>query len=119
VHECKLLPVSNTLSRQLIGMEAPPTVWWYPEPAMRMDSKAHTSAKMSNTGSRHSSTRAVPSRGFLLALAALQGLTLVHFSAQPKPFWSYLPVSPCLIDWGKIMHPTYPTNYAYNEPKSG
>jgi hypothetical protein len=24
-----------------------------------------------------------------------QGLTLVHFSAQPKPFWSHLPVSPC------------------------
>jgi hypothetical protein len=23
-----------------------------------------------------------------------QGLTLVHFSAQPKPFWSHLPVSP-------------------------
>ena len=29
-----------------------------------------------------------------------QGLTLVHFSAQPKPFWSHLTVSPCLIDWG-------------------
>ena len=39
----------------------------------------------------------------------VQGLTLVHFSAQPKPFWSHLPVSPCLIDWGGIMHPTYPT----------
>jgi hypothetical protein len=35
-----------------------------------------------------------------------QGLTLVHFSAQPQPFWSHLPVSPCLIDWGKILHPT-------------
>ena len=32
-----------------------------------------------------------------------QGLTLVHLSAQPKPFWSHLPVSPCLIDWGEIM----------------
>jgi len=30
-----------------------------------------------------------------------QGPTLVHFSAQPKPFFSHLPVSPCLIDWGK------------------
>ena len=30
-----------------------------------------------------------------------QGLTLVHFSAHPKPFWSHLPVSPCLIDWEK------------------
>ena len=48
-----------------------------------------------------------------------QGLTLVHFSAQPKPIWSHLPVSPCLIDWGKIMHPTYPTKCAYVEPKSG
>jgi len=43
----------------------------------------------------------------------------LHFSAQPKPFWSHLPVSPCLIDWGKIMHPTYPTKCAYIEPKSG
>ena len=48
-----------------------------------------------------------------------QGLTLVHFSAQPKPFWSYLPVSPCPIDWGKFMHPAYPTKCAYVEPKSG
>jgi len=23
-----------------------------------------------------------------------QGLTLVHFSAQPKPFWSHLPCTP-------------------------
>ena len=45
--------------------------------------------------------------------------TLVHFSAQPKPFWSHLPVSPCLIEWGKIMHPTYPTKCAYVEPKIG
>jgi hypothetical protein len=42
-----------------------------------------------------------------------QGLTLVNFSAQPKPLWSHLLVSPCLIDWGKIMHPTYPTKCAY------
>jgi len=34
--------------------------------------------------------------------ASHQGLTLLHFSAQPKPFWSHLPVSPCLIDWGGI-----------------
>jgi hypothetical protein len=38
-----------------------------------------------------------------------QGRTLVHFSSQPKPFWSHLPVSPFLLDWGKIMRPTYPT----------
>jgi len=30
-----------------------------------------------------------------LRLSARQGLTLVHFPAQPKPFWSYLPVTPC------------------------
>jgi hypothetical protein len=51
--------------------------------------------------------------------ASRQGLTFVHFSAQPKPFWSHLRVSPCLIDQGKIMHPTYPTKCAYVEPKSG
>ena len=39
-------------------------------------------------------------------LTAMQaGLTLVHFSARPEPFCSHLPVSPCLIDWGKTMHP--------------
>ena len=49
---------------------------------------------------------------------AKQGLTLVHFSPQPKPFWStsHLLVSPCLIDRGESMHPTYPTNCAYVEP---
>jgi hypothetical protein len=40
-----------------------------------------------------------------------QGLTLVRSSAQPKPFWSQSPVTPSLIHWGKIMHPTYPTKY--------
>jgi hypothetical protein len=48
-----------------------------------------------------------------------QGLTLVHFSAEPQPFWSHLPVSPNLIDWGKIMHPMYPTKCAHVELKSG
>jgi hypothetical protein len=48
-----------------------------------------------------------------------QGLTLVHYSAQPQPFWSHLPVSACLIDWGEIMQPTYPTKCAYVEPKYG
>ena len=51
--------------------------------------------------------------------AAGQGLTLVHSSAQPKPFWSHLSVSPGLIDWGQIMHSTYPTKCAYVEPRSG
>jgi len=54
-----------------------------------------------------------------VSLTTRQGLALVHFSSQPKPLWSHLPVSPCLIDWGKIMHPTYPTNCAYVEPESG
>ena len=39
-----------------------------------------------------------------------QGLTLVHFPAQPKPFWSHLPMGPCLRDRGKIMHPMYSSN---------
>ena len=55
-----------------------------------------------------SSSRGVPRRG----------LTLVHFSAQPEPFWSHFPVSPCLIDWGNMMYPTYPTKCASVEPKS-
>ena len=38
--------------------------------------------------------------------------------SPPEPFWSHLPVSPCLIDWGKTMHPTYPTKCAYVEPNS-
>jgi len=44
------------------------------------------------------------------ALACPQGLTLVHFPSQPEPFWSHLPVSPCLIDKLQIMHPTYQQN---------
>jgi len=28
-------------------------------------------------------------------------------------------VSPCLVDWGKTMLPTYPTKCAYVEPRSG
>jgi len=51
--------------------------------------------------------------------ALQQGLTIVHFSPQPKPCFSHLPVSPCLIDWGEIMHPSYATKRAYGEPKSG
>jgi hypothetical protein len=46
-----------------------------------------------------------------------RGLTLVHFSAQPMPCWSHLPVSPCLIDWGKIMQSTYAMERAYVELK--
>jgi len=47
------------------------------------------------------------------------GASLVHISAQPKPSWTHLPVSPCLLDWGEIMLPTHPTKCAYVEPKSG
>jgi len=62
----------------------------------------------------------VTSDELMAVLARLgQGLTLVHFSAQPKPFWSHLPVSPCLINWGKIKRPTYPTKCAYVEQNSG
>ena len=66
--------------------------------------------------------KATKLRGGMLKLeetGVQAGATLVHFSPQPKPFWSRLPVSPCLIDWGKIMHPTCPTICAYVEPKSG
>jgi hypothetical protein len=49
----------------------------------------------------------------------VQGLTLLHFSAKFEPFWTHLRMSPSLIDWGKVMHPTYPTKCAYVEPKSG
>jgi len=41
-----------------------------------------------------------------------KGLTPVDFLAQPKPFWSHLPVSPRLIDWGEIMHSRYATKSA-------
>ena len=51
--------------------------------------------------------------------ACFQGLSLVHFLAQPEPFWSHLPVSPSLIDWGKIMYTTFPTKCAYVELKRG
>ena len=54
-----------------------------------------------------------------LCAASVQGRTVFHFSAQPQPFWSHLLVSPCLLDWVKIMRPTYPTKCAYGEPKSG
>ena len=43
-------------------------------------------------------------------LAGNQGLTLVHFSAQPKPFWSHFVVSSCLIDWGKSCTQRIPQN---------
>ena len=50
----------------------------------------------------------VPARG-----AFFQGLTLLHFSAQPKPSShhsvSHHSVSLYLMDWGEIMHSTYPT----------
>jgi len=58
-------------------------------------------------------------RGSVDDVAEHQGLTLVHFSFQPKPFESHPPVSPCLIDWRKIMPSTYPTKRAYVERKSG
>ena len=59
--------------------------------------------------SAYTSTSRVPAGAPPMLTSRNQGLTLVHFSAHPKPFWSRLPVSPCLIDWGEIMHPTYPT----------
>jgi hypothetical protein len=46
-----------------------------------------------------------------------QGLTLVHFQLNLSRFGHR--VSPCVIDWGKIMHPTHHTTCPYIEPKSG
>jgi len=34
----------------------------------------------------------------------------VKISSQPKLFWSHLPVSPCLIDWGKSCTQRIPQN---------
>ena len=60
-----------------------------------------------------------PTHHFAAAAAFMQGFTLVHISAQPKPCWSHLCLSLCLIDWGKIMHPSHPAKYANVEPNSG
>ena len=49
--------------------------------------------------------------------ACPQGLTHIHVSAKPKPFWSHLPVSRCSMDWGTLMHPTYHTKSAHVELK--
>jgi hypothetical protein len=46
----------------------------------------------------------------VIALHAGQGLTLVHFSAQPEPFWSHLHVSPCLTDRGESCTQRIPQN---------
>jgi len=46
---------------------------------------------------------------------------LVHFSAQPKPFWSHLPlpaVSPCLMTGGNSCTQRIP-RIAYVEPECG
>jgi hypothetical protein len=32
--------------------------------------------------------------------------------------FGHILVSPCLIDWGKTMHQTYPRNCAYVEPEN-
>ena len=66
-----------------------------------------------------SALASVPWLGGLHSFTSQLGLTLVHFSAQPKPFRSHLPVSPCLIDWGTLMIPTYLTKCAYVDRKSG
>jgi len=53
---------------------------------------------------RRSDTAATDARQLATEQEALNleaALTLVHFSAQRKPFWSHLPVFPCLVDWGK------------------
>jgi hypothetical protein len=42
---------------------------------------------------RFKGTHTGPLAGGRIKAGPYQGLTLVHFSAQPKPFWSHLPVS--------------------------
>jgi len=91
VDECKLLPPGRSAAALRLGRYTPALA---------------------------ASTRVMPSTPFSAMHARRQGLTLVHLSAQPKPFWSHLPVFPCLTDWGEIMQPTYPTKYVYVEPKS-
>jgi len=62
--------------------------------------------------------------GRLARLARLpRGLPLVrglHSSSFQLNLCRFGPpvLSPCLIDWGKTMHRTYPTECAYVEPKS-
>jgi tRNA 2-selenouridine synthase len=47
-----------------------------------------------------------------------RGLHSSTFQLNPSRF-GHLPVSPSLIDWGKIMHPTYPTTCAHVDPNTG
>jgi hypothetical protein len=49
-------------------------------------------------------------RGQHARAGAGQGLKLVQLSAQPKPIWSHLPVSPSLTDWGKSCTQRIPQN---------
>jgi hypothetical protein len=60
-----------------------------------------------------SSNDAPPAR-----LRAVAGAYTRPLLSSSKPSWSHLPVSPCLIDWGEIMHPTYSTKCARVEPKN-
>ena len=54
---------------------------------------------------------------WLAAQGGSRGLHSSTFQLDLSRF-SHLLVSPCLIDWGKPMHQTYPTKCAYVEPKS-
>ena len=108
------------------------TLEWRPPPVMTLSSSSRPTSSNWSKHAKSSSERELGLDGISSARTALavvgvrsprgvalgsmplkQGLTLVHFSAQPKPCWSHLSLSTCLIDWGKIMHPTYPTKCAY------
>ena len=51
------------------------------------------------------------------AEASGRGLHSSTFQLNLRRF-GHLLLSPCLIDWGKSMHQTYPTKCAYVDPKS-
>jgi hypothetical protein len=61
----------------------------------------------------------LPRKFFIKHRGFGQGLTLVHTFQLNLSRVGHLSLSSCLIDWGEIMHPTYPTKCAYVEPDSG
>jgi hypothetical protein len=64
-------------------------------------------------GQRPEPTNAEFNTGVLLVRASAAGRAGAYasqFSAQHKPSWSHLPVSPCLIDWGESCTQRIPQN---------
>ena len=59
-----------------------------------------------------------PEKGIITPPPCDKGLHSSTFQLNLSRF-GHTSLPPCLIDWGKLMHPTYPTKYAYVEPESG